>query len=62
MGGPDGLAQVIQVHDELQQELVSLSTQGKQIIAEKSGHNIHWDQPDLVIDAIREILAQVRSE
>jgi len=62
MGGPDGLAQVNQVHDDLQQELVSLSTQGKQIIAEKSGHNIHWDQPDLVIDAIREILAQVRSE
>ena len=33
MGGPDALAQVIQVHQELQQELVNLSTQGKQIIA-----------------------------
>jgi len=35
---------------------------GKQIIAEKSGHEIHWDQPELVIDAIRTIVEQVRSD
>jgi pimeloyl-ACP methyl ester carboxylesterase len=57
--GRDVLAQVIQVSQELQQELVSLSTQGKQVIAEKSGHYIQWDQPDLVIDAIREVADQV---
>lgn len=60
--GRDVLAQVIQVSQELQQELVSLSTQGKQVIAEKSGHYIQWDQPDLVIDAIREVVDQVRGE
>lgn len=43
-------------------ELVSLSTQGVQVIAEGSIHFIQWDQPDLVIDAIREIVEQVRGE
>jgi len=31
------------------------SSHGKHIVAKKSGHWIHLDQPDLVIDAIREI-------
>jgi pimeloyl-ACP methyl ester carboxylesterase len=60
MGGPDVLAQVVQVHDEIQQELVNLSTTGKLIIAEKSGHEIHWYQAELVIDSIRTIVEQVR--
>lgn len=41
----------------LQSELAVLSSAGKQIMAEQSGHYIHLDQPDLVIDAIREMLA-----
>ena len=56
------LVQVIQVHDENQQLLVQLSTQGKLVIAEKSGHEIHWYQPELVIDAIREVVMQVRGK
>ena len=60
--GRDTLTQVIQVSQELQQELASLSTQGVQVIAEKSGHYIQWDQPDLVIDAIRTMVMQVRSK
>jgi pimeloyl-ACP methyl ester carboxylesterase len=39
-----------------QSELVTLSSASKQIIAEQSGHNIQFDQPDLVIDAVREIV------
>jgi pimeloyl-ACP methyl ester carboxylesterase len=62
MGGPDVLAQVARVHDELQLELVGLSTRGKQIIAPKSGHAIHWDHPELVIGAIRELVQQARAE
>lgn len=46
-----------QLRLELQQELVRRSSKGRQIIAEKSGHNIHRDQPELVIDAIRQVLA-----
>ena len=45
-----------QIRLELQQELVSRSAKGKQIIAEKSGHYIQRDQPDLVIEAIREVI------
>jgi pimeloyl-ACP methyl ester carboxylesterase len=62
MGGPDMLTQVVQVHDELQQELVSLSTAGRLIIAENSGHEIHWYQHELVIDAIRTLVEQVHGE
>jgi len=40
----------------LQRELAALSTSGKQIIAEESGHNIHADQPQLVIDAVKELV------
>ena len=46
---------------ELQKELVHRSSRGKQIIAEKSGHNIHRDQPELVIDAIRQVIEETHS-
>lgn len=62
LGGPDVLAEAIRVHDENQHLLVGLSTRGKLIVAKKSGHEIHWYQPDLVIDAIREIVEQERGE
>ncbi len=41
---------------EMQSELASLSSNGKQITAEEAGHSIQLDQPDLVIDAIRQIV------
>jgi pimeloyl-ACP methyl ester carboxylesterase len=44
------------VWDELQAELAALSSKGKQVIAEESGHYIHLDQPELVIDAIRDVV------
>jgi pimeloyl-ACP methyl ester carboxylesterase len=50
-----------QIRLELQKELVRRSSRGKQIIAEKSGHNIHRDQPELVIDAIREVMEEAKS-
>jgi len=40
----------------MQSELAALSSAGKQTIAEQSGHTIQFDQPDLVIDAIREMV------
>ena len=60
--GADVIAQMDQVSQELQQELVGLSSQGEQVIAEQSSHYIQWDQPNLVIDAIRTVLEQVRAE
>ncbi len=49
-----------QIRLELQKELVRRSSRGKQIIAEKSGHNIHRDEPELVIDAIRQVIDEVK--
>lgn len=45
---------------ELQRELVHRSSRGKQVIAEKSGHNIHRDQPELVVDAVRQVVEELR--
>jgi pimeloyl-ACP methyl ester carboxylesterase len=42
---------------ELQVEITSLSTRSRRIIAERSGHNVMYDQPEIVIEAILEMLA-----
>ena len=39
-----------------QSELAKLSTTGVQFIAEGSGHCIQCDRPDVVVDAIREMV------
>ena len=51
-----------EVRVELQRELTSLSTQGKQVIAAESGHAIQFDQPELLIESIEELVQVVRSE
>jgi pimeloyl-ACP methyl ester carboxylesterase len=43
-----------------QQELASRSPRGKLVLAERSTHNIHQDQPDLVVAAVREVVEQTR--
>ena len=45
----------------LQTELAALSPQGKLVIADKSGHHIQLDQPNLVIDAIEQVLTATHS-
>ena len=49
-----------QIRQELQQDLVHRSPRGKQIIATKSGHVIHHDEPELVVSAIREVFDATR--
>ena len=44
------------VQMELQAELVTLSSKGKRMIAEKSAHFIQVEQPEAVIDAIRQVV------
>ena len=41
---------------ELQIELADRSSNGKLVIAEKSGHYIHFSEPELVVDAIRKVV------
>lgn len=51
--------QMADVADDMQDELAGLSTRGKRIIVEGSGHFIQLDKPQVVIDAIREVFGQV---
>ena len=49
------------VHQELQRELLGLSTNSRQVIATKAGHNIQREEPQLVIDAVVEVVNQLRT-
>lgn len=45
-----------------QEELARLSTRGRLITAGESGHEIHIDEPGLVVQAVREVVDIVRQE
>lgn len=45
---------------KLQEDLARRSSRSKHIFAQKSGHLIHRDQPELVIDSIRQIVDATR--
>lgn len=47
-------------HSRDQASLVALSRVGKQVIAKRSGHHIPLDEPDLVVAAIRDVIAAAR--
>ncbi len=46
---------------ELQSELVALSTRGTQIFAEHAGHHIHRDDPDFMVQVLRDVIAELRA-
>jgi pimeloyl-ACP methyl ester carboxylesterase len=48
-------------HSKLQADLVRLSRNGRQMIAENSGHHIQLDAPELAIEAIRQVVDAVRN-
>lgn len=52
---PSMAPKAYQLHLELQKELAARSAKGRQVIAERSGHFIHQDQPELVVEAIRKV-------
>lgn len=60
--GQNAFEKLLQLAQEFPQELAGLSTCGKLIVVENSSHYIQWDQPKIVIDAIKEIVEQVRSK
>src|SRR5829696_7989530 len=45
----------------LQQDLAELVPGQRWIVVEETGHNIHWDQPDVVINAIGDVVEAVRN-
>ncbi len=57
---PAEVAQAEQRWQNMQAELAQLSPSGKYMVAEKSGHKIHIDQPELVIEVIRQVVEAAR--
>ena len=52
---------VQQLWRQLQQELAQLVPGGRLVIATESGHDIQDEQPELVLDAIRDVVQAVRA-
>ncbi len=47
--------------EKMQEELAHLSTRGTQAIAKHSSHYIQIDRPDVVVDAVHNIVEQARA-
>lgn len=50
--------EMTKVWEDLQQDLLTLSTDSKRILAPKSGHYVQLDEPDVVIGAIKKMIAK----
>jgi pimeloyl-ACP methyl ester carboxylesterase len=50
----------VQTWIELQGQLARLSTRGRQVVVKNSSHMIQYDAPEVVIDAVRELVKEVR--
>ncbi|HSK65549.1 MAG TPA: hypothetical protein VK888_01365, partial [Anaerolineales bacterium] len=50
--GPEIREEYERAWQKLQEEITSLSTRGRRIVAERSGHNILFDQPEIIIESI----------
>ncbi|KAF3362414.1 putative Hydrolase, alpha/beta fold family [Chlamydiales bacterium STE3] len=48
----------LETWSKLQKKLAAQSKKGKNIVASESGHMIHWEQPELVIEAVRDLVRQ----
>ena len=46
--------------EKFQIDLMSKSSRGKLVIAESSGHNIPYDQPEIIVEAVREMYEELR--
>lgn len=57
---PDLAKSTNEAWEKMQEELARLSTRGSQSIAKNSSHYIQFDRPELVIDAVRNVVEQVR--
>ena len=50
-----------QLWQDLQAELAGLSSRGRLVVAQDSGHYIQLERPQLVVDAIAEVVAAART-
>jgi len=45
---------------EAQARLLALSTNSQSVVAERSGHMVQFDQPQIIVDAVRKMLEEAR--
>jgi hypothetical protein len=57
---PDLAAELDQIWQDLQMDLIGLSSNSTHRIATHAGHNIQADEPQLVIDAILKVISQAK--
>lgn len=61
---PQGAKEARAFHEtwvkELQPALARLSTRGRQVIVENSGHGIQFEAPEAILNAIREVMKEIR--
>jgi pimeloyl-ACP methyl ester carboxylesterase len=55
-------SKVDEIWDQMQEELKSLSTRSRRIIAKGSGHYIQVDRPDLLNSRVADLIRQIRGE
>lgn len=48
--------------NRIQQDLAKLSSKGKLVIAEKSGHMIPWEQPEIIVEAVKQMVEETKHE
>ena len=53
--------EMVEIWNALHVDLASRSTRGRRVIAEGSSHDVALDRPDVVIDAVLDILREVRN-
>ncbi len=61
-GFPKSKSQTASPYAQLQTELLSLSLNSKQMIAKQSGHFVIIDRPDVIVDAINQVVRSVRNK
>lgn len=54
--GPEIRGEYERTWQELQVEITSLSSRGRRLVAERSGHNILFDQPEMIIQSVLEMV------
>lgn len=59
---PDEVDAINKTWLELQDDLGNSSSHSKQIIAEHSGHNIPYEQPEIIVEAVREMYYKLNAK
>jgi pimeloyl-ACP methyl ester carboxylesterase len=60
---PSGLIEAMErLWLQMQRELAQLSSQSRHLIASKSGHLIHEDEPAVLVELVRQMVVQVRAQ